>query len=529
MSINMRLQYIVVIAFMGTLLSACDDFLKESPKDEFSVDQYFSDPDHAISAVNGLYRTGAPQMFDGGVYSGTRMMFIQYMTGFFDNEYRGQELHIQRAQQLTLDGSNTATYMNDIWLDLYRGISRANNSIANIPATPGLSTEEANSLLGEARFFRALAYFYLVRMFGDVPLVTEPVTSLDGVYVERSGIESVYGLIVEDLTFALEQGGLSTDHMADNGSRITQGAVAILLADVYLTMAGYPLQQTERYADAATIARNLINGEYGDYELEINGPDAANSAYNKIRKSDVSREYLYYKEYMAGISNSPNPPWSYPVGQVKYTQYDITNGAYQPEPEFLWAYDPAVDLRMQNKQFFHWTLDTPDGEVTFQPTPYMWHDDAALFNGPAASSKDVVVYGFANAYLIAAEALAHTEGVTPEAAGYLAEVRGRAYWQIGVDAIQTEVAGLPVEDFIEEVWTERMRELVFEFRTWFDIQRTRKYPVTDENNRGQVTYVDVVGHTNPLGATFQEKHLLFPLSENEVQRNPGLGGNNPGY
>lgn len=525
----MKIYHIVLFAIVAMLLPSCDDFLTEKPKDEFSVDQYFSDPDHAISAVNGLYRTGAPQMYDGGVYSGTRMMFIQYMSGFFDNEYRGQELHIQRAQQLTLDGANTGTYLDDIWADLYRGISRANNAIANIPSTPGLSVEDANRLLGEARFFRAFAYFYLVRMFGAVPLVTEPVTSLDDIYVERSSPEAVYGLIVDDLRFSLEEAGLATEHMADNASRITQGAVAILLADVYLTMGGYPLQQTERYADAAEIARNIINGQYGAYALEQNGPNAASSAYNKIRQSDVSREYMYYKEYLGGISNSAYPPWSYPVGQVKNTKYDITNGAYQPEPELLWAYDDVSDLRMQNKQFFHWSLDTPDGVENFEVTPYVWHDDAALFTGPPASSKDVVIYGYANALLIAAEAIARSEGVNAEAINYLAQVRGRAYWQIGVAGIETSLNGLSEQDFVEEVWTERHRELIFEFRTWFDIQRTRKYPVTDENDRGNVTYVDVIGHTNPLGATFQEKHLLFPISQNELQRNPSLGGNNPGY
>lgn len=525
----MKLIYII-LPVMALLLPSCEDFLKEEPLDEFSIDQYFSDPDHAISAVNGLYRTGAPQMYDGGVYSGTRMMFIQYMTGFFDNEYSGQELHVQRAQQLTIDGVNTGQYLDDnIWSDLYAGVSRANNAIINIPTTPDLSPELANQLLAEAKFFRAFSYFYLVRMFGPVPLITEPVTSLDDVYAERSSIENVYGLIVEDLRFALEEGGLSTSHMIANESRVTQGAVAVLLADVYLTMAGFPLQQTARYADAATIARNLINGDYGAYGLVQHGADPASSAYNMIRNSDVSSEYIYYKEYTTGISNSPYPPWSYPVGMVKYTEYDITNGAYQPEPEFLWAYDPDDDLRMQNKQFFHWTLDTPDGEQTFPPTPYMWHDDASLFTGPPASGKDVVIYGYANALLIAAEAIAQSEGVTAEAVNYLAQVRARGYWQLDIPAVEAMLTGLSPELFTEEVWTERLRELVFEFRTWFDIQRTRKYPVTDESNRGEVTYVDVVGHTNPMGATYEEKHLLFPLSENEIQRNPDLGDNNPGY
>src|SRR5690606_7541898 len=119
--------------------------------------------------------------------------------------------------------------------------------------------------------------------------------------------------------------------------------------------------------------------------------------------------------------------------------------------------------------------------------------------------------------------------VTGEAINYLAQVRGRGYWQVGVPAIEASLAGLSPEEFVEEVWTERLRELVFEFRTWFDVQRTRKYPVTDEANPGEVSYVDVVGHTNPMGSTYEEKHLLFPLSTNELQRNPSLGENNPGY
>lgn len=525
----MKLKYIIAFLMSFAMLPGCDDFLREEPKDEFSVGQYFSDPDHAYSTVNGLYRTGAPEMFDGSVYSGTPAMFVQYMTGLFDNEYRGQEVHIQRAQQLTLDGLNTAGYIDNIWSNLYEGISRANNAIANIPNTPGMTDEERNQLVGEARFFRAFAYFYLVRMFGAVPLETEPVTSLDDIYTARSSVEEVYALIVEDLRFGLEEAGLPTVHMSANEGRITQGVVAIVLADVYLMMAGYPLQQTDRYADAATIARNLIDGQYGAYALAQHGADPANSAYNKIRTSDISPEYIYYKEFKGDISASQYPRWAYPVALVKYTQYDITNGTYQPEPEYLQVYDPDEDLRMQNKQFFHWTIDSPDGLVTFAPTPYIWHDDVALITGPATSSKDVVIYGYANALLIAAEAIARSEGVTPEAINYLAQVRGRGYWQVGVPGIEATLTGLSVDEFVEEVWTERLRELVFEFRTWFDIQRTRKYPVTDPANPGTVTYVDVVGHTNPMGSTYQEKHLLFPLSQNELQRNPELGANNPGY
>jgi hypothetical protein len=531
----MNLKYIVTFLAVGVLIFSCSDFLKEEPKDQFSIEQYFKDPSQAFSAVTSLYRTGVPQLYDGGVYSGTRMMWIDYMSGFFNNEYFGQEVQIQRAFQLTIDPVNTAGYLDDIWADLYVGISRANNAIKNIPSTTGLETAEQNQLLAEAKFFRAFGYFVLVRMFGPIPLVTEPVTSLGtGLYPPRSSVQEVYNHIVSDLTSALADGGLSTNHMADNEGRITQGAVATLLADVYLTMAGYPLQQTAQYANAAAIAKGIINGQYGTYTLEQHtgtgaGLDPANSAYNKLRISDISGEYIYYKEYAAGISSSQYPRWCYPVALVKYTQYDITNGAFQPKPQFLSAFDPAQDLRIQNKQFYHWTLDTPDGLVTFEPTPYIWHDDAALFVGPPASSKDVAIYTYPDVLLIAAEAIAQSEGVTAEAVDYLSQIKGRAFWKQDVNAIKASLAAMPKDNFVEAVWAERLRELVFQFRTWFDIQRTRKYPVASNANPGTVTYTNVVGYTNSFGSTYADKNLLFPIPLSEIQRNPELGGNNPGY
>src|SRR5215213_7880896 len=111
---------------------SCKDFLEEAPLDELSADQNFTVPSHAYNAVNSLYRNGAPQLFDGGVYSGSEAMIGQYMSGLFDNEYKGQEIHVQNTQQLTLNGTNLSSYLGGMWDDLYRGISRANNAIKHI-------------------------------------------------------------------------------------------------------------------------------------------------------------------------------------------------------------------------------------------------------------------------------------------------------------------------------------------------------------------------------------------------------------
>lgn len=525
----MKKTYIIIL-LIGIFSFSCSDFLEEVPKSQLDVDQNFQVPAHAYSAVNSLYRTGASQFYDGGSYSGAPAMLGNYMSGFFDNEYKGQEVHVQHAQQLTLNGNNLAGYLGDRWNDLYQGISRANNAIKNIPTTPGLTETEVNRLSAEAKFFRAMNYYYLVRMFGPVPKVTEPYSSLENLYVERSSVADIYALIEEDLRFAVDQGELPEGAMANNSGRITQTTAETLLADVYLTMSGFPLQ-ADKYAAAATAAKNVINsGVYSLVQHDMDGGGnlvPENSAYNKIRKGDNSpQEYIYYREYMVGISTSSYTAWTLPVSMTQYSAYAVSNSAYQPTSDFLEGYDADEDLRIQEKQYYHSSLTLEDGEeVEFAITPYLWLDETAAFE-TASSGKDVVIYGYADVLLIAAEAIAMSEGVTPEAVDYLAQVRGRAYWQQDIEDIKAELSALSPEAFVEEVWKERYRELVFEFRLWSDMVRTRKFP---ETSNGDINFVDLVGHTNSWGKTITENNLIFPIPETERQRNPSLGEQNPGY
>ncbi|GAB3645762.1 RagB/SusD family nutrient uptake outer membrane protein [Echinicola sediminis] len=525
-----KIALIIINAF---LLVSCSDFLKEEPRDEMSSGQFFSVPEHAYSAVNSLYRNGASQIVgSASTYGGARVMLGAYMTGYFDNEYKGQEPHVQHSLQLTMDGDNMSTYLTGLWADMYRGISRANNAIKYIPETPGLSEEEAGQLMGEARFFRAYAYFYLVRMFGGVPVITEPYESLDDLYIERGTVKEVYNLIVEDLEFTVNQSGLGWEAMGNNGKRISQSTAAALLSEVYLTMSGYPLQE-DHYADAADMARQVINS--GAYSLTQHDFDGNNnlveesSAYNKIRKADIqANEFIYFVEYMEGISTSSYPVYCYPTTVTSEAAYSITNGGYLPMEEFLWGYDPDKDLRIQEKQYYHSQLKKADGStVSFATAPYYWHDDLAL-SETASSGKDIPVLGYANILLIAAEAIAQSEGVTAEAVDYLAQVRGRAFWNTPMAAIELELTAMSNTAFTEEVWKERYRELVFEFEIWNDVQRTRQLPQTSEADKGEITFVDLVGAKNNLGKTFQEKHLLFPIPRTELQRNPSLN-QNTGY
>jgi hypothetical protein len=510
-------------------VSSCDDFLEEEPRDVASVNQFFTEPSHAENAVNALYRDGAPALWmAGGVYSGRNIMYGPYLSGFFDNGYKGQEPFIQFAQQLSLDGANSNDFMNSVWSRMYRTISRANNAIKYIPTTAGLGEDQRDRLLGEARFMRGWAYFMLVRHFGDVPLITEPYESLADIYLARAPAADVYALIVEDVEFAVNAAGLPQQNMISNGYRVTQPAAATLLADIQLTRSGFPVQE-DNYAAAASAARSVINGgSHGliEHDLDDGEVDMENSAYNKMRRQEeIAREFIYPIEYTVGISDSPYPPYTMPVTLTGKSRYGITNGAYEPRDEYLEMYDEDVDLRIQNKQYFHNTFTDADGNTTtFQPLPYLWYDEQAVIE-TAVSELEVRAYSYPEVLLIAAEAIARSEGVTAEAIDYLTRVRGRAYYQQSEEEIAGTLTGLSVAEFVEEVWAERNRELVMDFKIWFDMVRTRKYPLADD---GMVEFVDLVGQENTWGQVFQERNLLLPLPEQELQRNTELV-QNTGY
>jgi hypothetical protein len=527
-------KFIIFIWILGFV--SCNNFLTETPKSSMSVGQYFTTPEQATSAVNYLYRIGVPSFYNaGGAYEGTHAMEGGYLSGFFDNEYKGQTFIIMHSQQLDITPNNCASDIDALWNPMYNAIANANLAIKYIPKTPGLSDADKNKLLGQAMFFRALNYFWLVKFFGDVPLVTEPYESLSNLYVKRTSSDSVYAQIVSDLTFAVNNGNLGDNVMPENGYRISQGSAEALLADVYLNMSGYPLQKN-KYKEAATVARAIINDP--NYGLIQNGTTPDQSAYNIMRTSNDQKEYLYQKEYKAGIAaNGYMACYSFPNAAISWGifKYSITCNVYRPVNQFLWIYDTINDLRIQEKQFFHssMTYSTLVNGVKqnitqhFVVSPYLYEDSIALFQ-TGQTGKNFVIYRYAEVLLIAAEAIARTEGVTSEAVGYLADVRSRAYWKTSRVDIINQLSGLSVNDFVKEVWKERLREMPLEFKIWFDIQRTRQYPVTSETNIGSVSFVNVIGAVNPWGKTFTENNLLLPISSNEIHKNPMLT-QNPGY
>ncbi|TVP98275.1 MAG: RagB/SusD family nutrient uptake outer membrane protein [Balneolaceae bacterium] len=522
-------KFLVLIAAVVVFM-ACEDFLTETPKNQISVDQYFDKPEDARAAINALYRDGSgANSYDSGGFRGSNVMIGSFMSGLFDNEAKGERIEGQLAHSLQQDPVNFNDYAGGWWSGLYRVINRANLAIDRIPGIAGMSTAERNRILAEARYFRAHNYFTLVRFFGDVPLVLQPVEGLEGAFVSQESSAAVYSQIIEDLEWARDNGNLpNVPFGSGNNGRITHGTILATLADVNLQRAGHPLQQNDGYGQAAATARAIINS--GVFSLIQHGDDPmTQSAYNIMRTSQTENEYIWSVEYDGDIAQSQYPRITVP-GAIRPPgiRYSRTLNMFRPIETMVNMYDHDNDLRIQNRQIFATSIEVDGEEYQFgEYVPYIWFEEGAVF-GNGRGTRNLNHIKFSEILLIAAEAIARSEGVTSEAVGYLADVRSRAYWSTDRAEIVASLSGLSAEAFVEEVWKERYRELALDFKQWHDIQRTRKYPVTNSANPGVVQFVDVVGANNNWGVQFRERDLLYPIPDEEMQRNENLV-QNPGY
>jgi len=520
----MKTKDIAVTLLIGSSLTfaACESFLDEDPRSAVTSVAYYQNEAQAQGQINSLYRMGAPLRYAsaGSAYVGPNASINTMLTGYFTNSYEGQELITLYARELTRQNNTriVSNTMNSIWNDCYKAINIANAAIKYIPSIEMDAALKAK-LVGEAKFFRAYNYFYLVKTFGDLPLSTTPYEApTDELYLPRTDESEVYALIESDLKEAVEVLPAST--FANNAHRISRFVAAMALADVY--------QQQGKFADAATYIQIVLDSPH---ELTANADHGMNSAYNKLRETDDLNEAIYAYEYDGTINDSgwwTTYAFSSSATSI-FTTYSIFERVFGPTDRFLNVYE-SDDLRIQPNQFFHWEYTHPVTNAKWSSSQagiWYYYDEDALLN-TGKGTKDWNLYRYAEALLIAAESIARSSGVT-DAAEYLAQIKARA--DINgktVAAYTTELQSLPVEQFVQEVWTERLRELPLEFKMWDDCLRTGMFPVISESVKGQVNFVPLVGAQNGSGATFKETDLRWPISLDELQRNPKLTQNS-GY
>ena len=249
---NIRLIRFFPIFFLAlTLFSSCKKFLEEDPKSNVTVANYYSTEADAISAVNSVYAylnstsTGST----AGVYHST----FWVAAGLASDELLNNQLGAPQFDQLaTFTQTPQNSALQEIWAMHYKTITIANIAINRIP---GIKMNESlkKRLIGEAKFIRALMYFNLVRMYGEIPLIIEENAPLTPPPVSE---ETVYNQIITDLKEAAPD--LPLNYAIGNGrGRATRGAADAILAKVYLTK--------KDWTNAAALAKKVIDS--GEYEL----------------------------------------------------------------------------------------------------------------------------------------------------------------------------------------------------------------------------------------------------------------------
>lgn len=275
-------------------LTSCGDFLDEDPKGQLNPETFYTIEDDYTAGVNTLYdKVNQTQ-------SWTNPMYPQWQGDDITANPGSNKQACAALDAFDSDGANKG--VTEAWTQHYAVIKTANLIIEGSEKFPGDKAKIATAL-GNAHFWRAYSYYYLVRVFGKLPIITK--TNIEQFDAQPSEIEKVYELIVQDLKDAINE--LPTGYDKEPARLFgvdvwaTKQAAQSTLAAVYMSMAGYPLNKgTEYYKLAAELTKDVItnNGTYGF----ILNPDW---------KEVYSMGNNYNMETVLGINNDAKGWWDH--------------------------------------------------------------------------------------------------------------------------------------------------------------------------------------------------------------------------
>ncbi|WP_343667984.1 RagB/SusD family nutrient uptake outer membrane protein [Chitinophaga sp.] len=517
----MKFYYILIATSL--LFSSCKKFLEEDPESFVSEEQFYETESDAETAINAVYY----HLNTGSVQSPYNTLFNTGMNMADDDEDPGPGATNSDVRSLAVLSHSTSNQrIYELWQQHYAGIRKANVVLAKVPDITFTDETKKARILGEAKFLRALFYFNLVRLFGDVPLVTTYQSEVlaSAYYTTRTSSDSVYAKIEADLTEAAAS--LPASYSSPDVGRATAGAAKALLAKVYLYEASLPLNITSKYQQAVTEAEEVLSsqdggtGSYG-YDLFSDYSHVFLPAYEN------GIEHVFSAQMLANSNNQDNNETQRAIyssipgltGNYAHMVRYYTNGNdnYYSIYKIFRADDKRRDVTFvrsftsptNGKKY---ALPLSNTAVPNDSTPFYnkWWDPNYASAGE--SSTNVTILRYAEVLLIHAEAENELNGPTAKAYKSINRVRARA----GLPDLAT---GLTKDQFRDSVYLERRLELVYEYQRWFDLIREK-----DASGGGiLLTSLQKVGKTNVAA-----KHYLYPIPQTEIDNNPLLT-QNPGW
>jgi len=491
------MKKILIIVCTIALFSGCSEsFLEKLPEDMLSPDIYYKNADDIKTGVVAIYEylnemydwAHLPVLVERMSDDGTR----PFGDSPFINHYK--------------TNVDSEPYY---WNNFYKMIVNANNIIAIIDKLEEVKSSEVReikALRGEACFLRAFAYFNLARLYGDLPIFTEPWESpRDAFGVGRTPVNQVYtNVIIPDLEQAFADCYKKGDNeLSGEEARATKGAALTLLGKAYLTI-------NDHANVASTLKKLIVDKQAGNYEL------LTDFAQIFVPENKFNDESIFEVNYNVAAGK---PSWYFrnmsAVGINVYKVPGSTSNVYAGTKDLMDEfYEHGEWLRMKESLDSGWhannNLICP---IPIKRKPPL--DDQLQNYNNIGTDYNYMITRYADALLMYAEALMIL-GQKDAAATYVNQVRERA-----------EMDPVSADDLdIEWILHERRMELCFEGHRWFDLVRTGKAveyvsrQLMDPNR----DYEFRVVRSNPM----PEYQTILPIPVEEIQKDPTLT-QNPGY
>lgn len=473
----MKQLKIAFLFLLGISVFSCaDEFLSPELESLVNADIYYSS--------EAELETGLINMYDGiqgenststGDYRALQLEF--YLTEMRSDNTRTKSSEGEAAQFETYTVEATNGIVSNYYSSFYNVIFRANTVLENLGVA---SAANAAKFEAEAKFVRAYAYFNLVRMYGDIPLVDRVVSISDtDVSYTRVPTANIYNFIVSDLETAVA--GLDNTYK----TRASKAAAQALLAKVYLT-------QGSNYTQAQALCEQVMQS---GFSLAPNFQD--------VFFSELNSEIIFAVGYEPDGVDSQNHSSEMlnAVGRtsgVNYTTQDVRD---------------ALDALGGNRTPYSYRVDL-DQPTQFQVVKHIPDGDsslgiAATSVDPTKAGNDWVVLRYADVLLMHVEAImAGGNDTSVQAALDSFElVRLRAGLTGDSDGTITK----------QELLDERRVELAFENHRLFDLARF-----------GEAQTV-LSAFSTATGGSFSASDLLLPIPQREINLSNGLLTQNPGY
>ena len=538
----MKNSHIIALVLFSIFSLSCEDYLVENPRTQVSLASFYKTESDARNAADAMYKSlnnGIGTSMYGRYWplidAGTDDLICRRIfTSFMDHNVRSTDRFLENTRQYSA-----------IW----EGLARANDIIKYVPL---VTADEAvkNEIVAEAHAFRAFCYFQLVRVWGDMPKVVNSVSTLEDFNLPRSSVDEIYNeIIIPDLQFA-EEFGADELHIG----RLTKWTAKVILADVYLTRAGWRRTSQgdiiqgdpSNWALAAAKAKEVIdnsphslittdfvNGAHTtpacgvpwleDQPFSVESMFELGATNISGLGSFLSRECVNRPNggiYWGGNRSTPliSEGITSTVLEMAWPGQTTNGGSLLPSPDLYDAFEDGDERR-------DWGIMTrytdSDGSNYLCQPQFRKYMDMNFFldiGDVAFQRADVnfILYRYADALLIFAEAENEANGPTSDAYAAMNAIRNRA----GLASL----SGLSKDDFRTAILNERRLELHGEAKRRFDLIRTNGFTEMEADlitvwGADQGSANDLIFYPTYGQVPWPDNEWLLPIPQSQVNIN----------